>query len=353
MNQLVSYREYIKNSKCKSQARKELKEKISSLSLTPLQASKMLRCSRNTIYKLMSSDCLDFESKRTPLSSPLKLSLDIELAIVEYHKQTGYGPDMIRLNSNFKYSTSTIYRVLKSHNLVSERPKRYKGRRYVSKLKKKLKAFEKWQLDTKYLTDIENLVGPIYQGTVPKYEYTLRDMVTGTTFLGFCSKERGLDQTCVFTALCLYHMQQHGIDTHYVTIQSDNGPENLGNIYQKREYELEKVINAFGARFKTIPIRSPRFNSHVETFHGRIEKELYDRMKIRDKDDFLKQSKQFQLDWNTKRKTLGTRRTPERLAKERGINLSKCFYDFPILVYDRIQTTSSKSVQYVSDEVNS
>ena len=114
---------------------------------------------------------------------------------------------------------------------------------------------------------------------------------------------------------------------------------------------MEKVVNSFGARFKTIPIRSPRFNSHVETFHGRIEKEFYDRIKLNDKDDFLKQSKQFQLNWNTKRKTLKTGRAPEKQAKERGLNLPKCFYDFPILIYDRIQTTNSKSVQYLPDDV--
>lgn len=353
MTHLICYRELIKNAKDKVKAREELKQKISFPSLNVSEASRILNCSRNTVKKLLKEEDLDYESKKKTLQCPHKLSKKIEESIIIYHKEKGYGPDMIKLNLNLPHSTSTIYRILKQNGLVNERRKRYIRRKQVYRIKKKLKVFEKWQLDTKYLTDIPNLVGPIQQGIIPKYEYTLRDMRTGTTFVGYGLKERSLNDTCTFTALCLYHMQLHGIDTHYVVVQCDNGPENLGNVYQKKDYELQKIVEKqFKASFTTIPFRSPTFNSHVESFHGRIETELYDMIEMKNEKDFLKKARKFQLEWNTERKSLSKKRTPQKLARECGVNLDNCFYDFPILIYDKIPSNNFLTGQYLPDEVN-
>ena len=61
-----------------------------------------------------------------------------------------------------------------------------------------------------------------------------------------------------------------------MTIQSDNGPKILEKQYRVEGYEIEETIKKFGASFRTIPIRRPTFNSHVESFHGRVEYEAYD-----------------------------------------------------------------------------
>ncbi len=225
MAQAICYKEFIKNATNKPQARKLLKELITKMELNISQASDTLNCSRETIRNILNSDDLDFEKRKVAHVFPHKLKENIEKGIVEYRKVTGYGPDMIKVNLTLKQSTSTIYEVLKRNGLLTGRQRSYRRKLEVKRIKKKLKAFEKWQLDTKYLTDIPNLVGPISQGLVPKYEYTLRDMVTGTTFLGYVLRERSVLSSCTFVSLCLYHMQLHGIDTHYVMIQSDNGPE--------------------------------------------------------------------------------------------------------------------------------
>lgn len=354
MTPIVSYKSFIKNATDKVYARKYIKREILSRQMTILDAAQSLKCSRNTITKLLNEEDLDYESRKAPHSCPHKLSNNIEALIVEYHKKTGYGPDMIKLNYPLPHSTSTIYRVLNDHNLVDLRKRKYKQKEETNKCRKKIKAFEKWQLDTKYLTDIPNLVGPIYQGIIPKYEYTLRDMGTGTTFVGYGLRERSVKDTCSFIALCLYHMQLHGIDTHYVKVQSDNGPEILGKLGQLKDYEIRKVIeDKFKAKFRTIPVRRPTFNSHVESFHGRIEYELYNRIKLTQLDAFSQRMKEYMFNFNTTRRALKTKKTPERIAKEHGFFLDKCFYNFPILFYDKINSVNTifSPAHYLPDEV--
>ena len=355
MTTIISYKNYIKNATNKSLARKYLKRKILYQQMTISEVARSLTTSRATIRKLLKEKYFDYEKRKRPKSCPHKLSSQIEATIIKYHEESNYGPDMLKLNYNLKYSTSTIYRVLKDHSKVNIRRRKYKRTAIVSKRRKKLKTFEKWQLDTKYLTDIPNLVGPIYQGIVPKYEYTLRDMTTGTTFLGFGLKERSVKDSCSFIALALYHMQLHGIDTHYVTIQSDNGSEFLGSKYKLDEYHIEKVIQKFGAKFMTTPVRKPTFNSHVESFHGRVEYEAYDRIKANHLNTFSKKMKIFMTHWNTERKALKTKKTPQKIALEHGYKVRECFYKFPILFYDTITSNETNPIfspgNYLPDDV--
>jgi len=357
MTPIISYKNFIKNATNKVDARLYLKNHILSQQMTISKAALSLMCSRKTIRKLLKDTNLDYESKKAPHSCPHKLTKNIEQAIIDYHHKHNYGPDMIKLNGQFNHSTSTIYRVLHDHNLIGLKMRKYKRKREANRTRIRLKAFEKWQLDTKYLTDIPNLIGPIHQGTIPKYEYTLRDMVTGTTFLGYGLNERSVKDSCSFVALALYHMQLHGIDTHYVTIQSDNGSEFLGKIDKKEKYEIAKIVeDKFGGTFKTIPIKSPRFNSHVESFHGRIEHEFYDTFKMKNENDFLKGATAFETEWNTLRKALKRKKTPKMKAREYSFLLPECFYRFPVLVYDKITSQESNPIfspgHYLPDEVN-
>jgi hypothetical protein len=336
---LVSYRDLVKNSTNKKKTREELKQRILSLQTTVLEVARSLMCSPKTIRKLLTDEDLDYESKKAPHSCPHKKSPELEAAIISYHKKEGYGQDMIKLNMGLSISTSTINRILNDHNCIRNEPRAWRKKLRTAKYKKKLRAFEKWQFDTKYLTDIPNLVGPINQGIIPKYENTLRDMKTGTTFLGFEWDERSVNDSITFLTLCIYHMSLHGIDPHYITIQSDNGPEIIGNVKKKDTPEIEKSAKYFGCKYRYIPPSSPTYNSHVESFHGRVEYEQYDR--LREPENFLPQMAKYQMKWNTIRKQLRTKKTPEMIAREHGVLLPKSFYNFPILVYDRLERPKS------------
>ena len=346
----ISYKDYIKNAKDKTKARESLKEHILETGGDISLWATSLQVDIRTIKKLLENDDLNYEAKKVPKHSPNKIPESTEDLIEQYREQSGYGPDMLKLNYNIPHSTSTIYRVLKERELIKNPQRAYIRRQENRRIRKKLRAFEKWQLDTKDLGDIPNLIAPIYQGIVPKYEYTLRDMVTGTSFLGFALHNRSVFDTSTFVALCLYHMQLHGIDTHYVTVQSDNGSEIIGNITKKERYYIERVVeDQFGGRFRTIPVASPTFNSHVESFHGRIEKELYDRMSINENTNFTKEVREFVCMWNTQRRDLTRKKTPQMKAKEYGYDLPECFFNFPVLIYDIIPEHLEQ--HYLSDDL--
>lgn len=239
-------------------------------------------------------------------------------------------------------SIVSLHRILKENGLTHKQ-RAYKRKANARFLKKKLKSFQKWQLDTKYLTDIPNMIPHIANGTAPRYEYTLRDMATGTTFLGYGFKERSLNDTLSFLTLTLYHMQLHGIDTHYVTIQSDNGSENLGHIDKRDRYRIEELVeDKFGGTFMTIPVRRPTYNSHVESFHRRVEPEAYDLIgNISTINAFTTYMQEFILNWNTRRRAMKFKKTPRQIARNGGFLLENCFYNFPILIFDKIQLSLS------------
>ena len=341
----ISYKDFIKNARDKVAARKilqnQLRKEQALGTLNVSETARLWKCSRKTIRDLRDNDDLDYEAKKAPNHCPHKTPDHIESAILAYHDKHGYGCEMIKLNMDTDLpSFVTINRILRD-NGKTNKARAYRRKHKARRLKKKLRPFEKWQLDTKYLTDIPNLIPLQMKGLAPKYEYTLRDMKTGTTFLGFGFKERSLNDTLSFLTLAMYHMQLHGIDTHYVTVQSDNGSEILGHIDKKERYKIEELVeDKFGGTFVTIPPKSPTFNSHVESFHGRVETEAYDLMdqeQIKSLDDFINYMNKFTKKWNLKRRPTTDKKTPERRAKEGGYMLPSCFYNFPPLIFDKIQ----------------
>ena len=54
-------------------------------------------------------------------------------------------------------STSTINRILHHHQLIKSRVKNWRQKINLTQLRKKLKALENFQIDVKYLDDIETL----------------------------------------------------------------------------------------------------------------------------------------------------------------------------------------------------
>lgn len=340
MAPIVSYKNFIKNAKDKPVARKQLRKWINGQQMTISEASRSLITSRKTIRKLLNDNDLNYETKKRPKSCPHQIKKKLADAIIAYHKKKGYGAAMIKINLNPSCCISTIHRVLTQNGLTNLRKKKSKRQAEIKSIRKTLKAFELWQFDTKYLTDIPNLATGIFKGFVPMYEYTLRDVVTGTVFLGYGMKERNVSDSCAFIGLCLYHMRLHGIDTHYVTIQSDNGPEIIGSFYKQGRYEIQKVIeDGYRARFRTIPVRRPTWNSHVETFHARVEPELYDRIKITTLQGFVNEVQQFIEGWNMQRKSIRFKKTPSAIAREYGWIISDTFYKLPSLIYDKLDQT--------------
>jgi len=290
---------------------------------------------------------------RIPKRQPLKLSATQENSILIKKKEKRFaGPDRLQAEG-VAHSTSTIYRVLKENNLVGKHKKRYQRKRMLSELKKQAKALKYWQVDVKYLDDIGSLWPFIEQGIVPKFEYTARDVRTGTTFLAYAYGCNEIN-TARFGRVLMEHLKRFGVCTHDVIIQTDNGAENIGNLYSKHDGLLSVIVESiYNGTHKTIPIRSPRFNSHVETFHGIVEREFYTQEYLPTEDVLMGKAQTYLWWYNYQRKHIKTRKTPFELIKQQTLIHDTAFLNFPPVILDNLPwfATALKTVPYVSDEV--
>lgn len=322
------------------------------------ETARTFRTKRHTVTKWVKrqeregSDGLRDHS-RARITQPNRLPATEEQAILTLKDRMRFaGPDRLKAEG-IAHSTATIYRILKANNLVRPKKKRYQRRRMLSEVKRQAKALRYWQVDVKYLDDIGGLWPFIEAGVLPRYEYTARDMRTGTTFLCYAYEINEL-ATARFARLLLDHLYSWGICLRDVIIQTDNGSENIGNIYAKKDSLVSRLIEGtFHARHVTIPIRSPRFNSHVESFHGIVEREFYTQEHLPTETVLLGKARTYLTWFNLERTNLETKKTPFRLIREQTNILDASFLDFPPIVLDHLPwfATALRAVPYVADEV--
>ena len=119
-------------------------------------------------------------------------------------------------------------------------------------------ASQLWQVDIKYLTDINNLK-PYFKKdsdrSLAKYQITARDVATGFPIVAYCN-EKSATYTKMFLENILYEFlkqfdgidlykflkQFDGIDLKSITIQTDNGKE-FTNKYTKTNGKSPKETN--------------------------------------------------------------------------------------------------------------
>lgn len=271
--------------------------------------------------------------------------------------KTRIGQDKIKLllkqRHQLDISSSTINRVLHARKLIRPRRRKYQKKREIALYRKLLKALGFWQVDVKYLNDIPSIYPLVLRRILPKYEYTIRDVVTGTTFICYAYQLSTL-HSARFIALCLDHFHRYGLDLSQITVQSDNGPEFIGSITAKKDSLFTHVIEStFGARHRTIPPATPRFNGAVENFHGRVEDEFYDLENLLDTPDLLSKAFAYMLYFNLERPNLNLKKTPFQAVQQQTHIRDPNFMAFPPLVLDHLPLFGPhlRSVNDVSDEV--
>jgi hypothetical protein len=127
------------------------------------------------------------------------------------------------------YSTKTINRVLNQDGLIKKRKKKWQKRKDLQKMKKKMKPFEKIQLDVKELTEIEKYFPQWLEFKLPKYQYSARDVKTGGVFLASSYLN---DTTTAFllAAYLCHHLKRISLNLPDVIFQTDNGSEFIGKV---------------------------------------------------------------------------------------------------------------------------
>ncbi len=351
MTAIENYYQRILDSKCPSAIRKHIVE-FYNITRNISLVSRVFRTTRNTARKIIrrfqseGEDGLKDRSRR-PQRTPKAISPQIEAKIValrEFYRVASDGEKItVRLGQErirwflsqegIRVSISTINRVLHKHNLIKPRKKKWQKRRQITEYRKSLKPFTLWQVDVKYLEDVPNLYGLILDGKIPAYQYTARDVATGTTFFAY-AEEFSLINSMRFIWLLLCHLEFFGVDTSEVIIQTDNGAEFIGMVYAKRESGFSEIVERiFKGVHRTIPVRVPRFNGAVENFHDRIEDEFYDIEGFSDEKEFLGKAYTYSLWFNLERPNMTFKKTPWQMVQEAGID-NPNFLNFPPVVLD-------------------
>jgi len=241
------------------------------------------------------------DRKRSPRVVWNKKGKEVEDLVVKLRKQSHFGPRRLKEEFNLPVSSGAIYRILKEKKLIKKHRKKHEKKRDLREIKKKLKPFERIQLDIKHLDDIPEFY-PFYKAlNLPKYQITARDVRTGALFY-FYTREKSVAASIMAMQILLGHLFRYGIRPSDITIQTDNGCEfSGGRIYHKRGFKAY-LKHTMGVNHIFIPPRYPNANADVEASHKLIEKEFYQLEGIRSKKELIQKAFTYQVYFNLMRK---------------------------------------------------
>ena len=215
-----------------------------------------------------------------------------------------WGARRIKDYLNLIYSDTTINKKIKQAGLIKKKKRRYKRRKELSMIRKSFKAFEKFQVDVKYLTDIPEIAMDLKFNKLPKYQITARDYKTGMQFIGF-SYEKTSTSTGIYIDYLCQKLKEKKVDLKLTTFQTDNGSEFVSNSKKRISFFDQIVLNKYSARRKLIPPARPTYNSDVESVHATIEDEFYKVERFDNKADMINKAWAYTLYYNNFRKNRG------------------------------------------------
>lgn len=264
------------------------------------------------------------ELSRAPKHIPHKMSIEKEYevrAIRESHK--AWGAYRIKNLYHIAAGESAIHRVMKQAGLIKRKKRRWQKRKDLSELKKRLKFFEKTQIDTKDLSDILQYWPLMKRLGLPRYEYTLRELSTGAGFMGYAN-HCNVTYASKFMEYVIAHLKNYGIDPKKMKFefkwQTDNGSENVGNVNARPGYRsaFQKVLDREAIEHLRIPPRHSYLQGDVETFHKLVEDEFYDIEFYANEEQFMGKAYAYQLFFNYYRKNRNRdNKAPVEILRER------------------------------------
>ena len=288
-------------------------------------AARFYSCSKNTIkkwckrYAVYGIKGLKDKSRR-PHHSPQRIDNADIIKIkecVDYAKEKKkyITVNNVRKKTKInKYSDTTINRYINESCDGKKNKKHIQSKKDVS-WKQKIKPFMYWEIDIKYLTDIDNLK-PYFKKnndrSLAKYQITARDMSTGFPIIAYCDDKSSFYTKKYLEEILYPFLKQFKyLNLKEITIQTDNGSE-FTNKYHK-SYGKEPKANMFTLfveekfrKHKTNPPACPTYDSDVETFHWSIERDCLAWDDIVDNDTLIKSTTEYITNYiNTEIKTRG------------------------------------------------
>jgi transposase len=270
--------------------------------------------------------------KRIPKHIPHKLKAEDEARIIELRKKhPRWGPIRLIERYHLKGSNGSINRVIKQNNLIKPKKRRWRRRKDLSELKKKMFFFQNSQIDTKDLSDIYQYWPFMKRLGLPRYEYTLRELSIGATFYAYAD-ENNSTYADLFAKYVIEHLKSYGISTVRIMWQTDNGSEFIGSVRKRisRLSAFEKRLQVHHIDHGRIPPRSSYLQGDVETFHRIIEDELYDIEGYDNQIEFLGKAYAYQLYFNYIRKNrYRDHKSPVEILRERFPKINEGVLNLP------------------------
>lgn len=228
-----------------------------------------------------------FDRSRAPKRCPHKTPPALEEEVVAARRRSGFGAVRLQHEFDLPVGESAIRRILRDRFHSPRRRKKHQKKNDLRAVKARYKAFTRFQMDTKHLSDIPAYWPQTQALGLPPFLYTIREERTGALFTAYADE---LSATWAELAARRFveHLQAYGLDTSEVVLKTDNGSEFEGQVRAPRDFGFRAMVRQeFRAEHRFNPPACPNANPDVENAHERIEVEFFDRQVFRSRAHFL------------------------------------------------------------------
>ena len=235
-----------------------------------------------------------------PNHIPHKTSPELEAQVVEIRKVVPcYGASRLKHFFQLPLSAGAIQRIIRDHGLTRKVKRKHQKKNDLREVKaRSYKAFEKLQMDIKYLTDIPPYWEQMQRFKLPRFQYTVRDVKSGMLFLGFADEISEQNaRTMVEHVLRQITPQFPGT----VILQTDNGVEFSGTTRRIENNHFGRAVREQGAQHVYIAPGCCNMNGDVESIHATIEEEFYNLTPFSSRADFFRKAESYRQFYNLER----------------------------------------------------
>ena len=268
-------------------------------------AARRFGMSKNTVrlwlrrYQAEGNDGL-LDRRAGPNHIPHKTPSEIESHIVEIRKTVPcYGARRLKHFFDLSPSIGAIQRIIHDRGLARKIRRKYQKKNDLREVKARTyKAFEKLQMDIKYLTDIPPYWVQMQRFKLPRFQYTVRDVKSGMLFLGFA------DEVSEINARTMIQYILRKITPYFpgtLIVQTDNGVEFSGTTRNIERNHFGYAVRECGAKHVYIAPGCCNMNGDVESIHATIEEEFYNLTSFSSREDFLSKAESYRQFYNLER----------------------------------------------------
>jgi transposase len=309
------------------------------------QAAKAFHTTRHTVRKFLRrfQDSGKLSSlvslSRRPFTCPHQTPKAVEEKVLEIRRRVvRMGAKRMKAEFALPCSHAAISRICKQHGLVRKRWKKYQRKQDLREMKALWGLFEQISTDTKDLKDLPPYWLQMKALGLPSFEYTAREVVSGTTFLGFAN-ENSATYASLFADIVCQHLKDHDVDLALVNFQTDNGSEfKGGKDKQGNPHGFPMIVETkYLSHHRRIPPAAHTFQSDVETFHRLVEDEFFLIEPFSSKDNFKMKITSYLLYFNLVRKnSYKGWKSPWEIIQDKNKNIKKSIVMLPPIFLDEI-----------------